>query len=653
VKSLVAAVLVLCSVFVRADDWPDPSPAELAMKTPQIEPDADAEALLWDVRVAHDFVGGTARTERWEHLRIKIFSEAGRDRLGTVDIPYYGSYQKVSDIAGRTIRPDGSIVELQQDSIYDHTLVKAGGAKVNAESFALPGVEVGSIIEYRWKETDDHLVATYLRLEFQRDIPVHLVRYHVRPISESWFPLGMSSLTMHLKAAPFAPEKHGYFVTSAKRIPAFKEERDMPPRAAVRPWILIYYSNSQGKTPKRYWRQLGKRLYDEDRRALKIDPEMRAAAREAAKGANDDEGRLRALFDLVQNKVENTSYDLDEGEQESRPHTEENRTTVDTWNQKAGTGHDLALLYVAMAQALGYDARLARVSRRDLGGFEPRFLDPYFLRDDDVAVKVGKSWRFCDPSYPFLPFGILHSNEEGQAALIPDSDHPEFVKVPIAPPEASEAHREGEFELAPNGMLQGDLRLSYTGHSAEWRRSRYRRQSTAERERSVRDSVKRSLGASEVTAVVLDGLSGSQPLMITCHVEIPSYARRTGQRLLLQPALFDRNDGPRYTASERRYPVMFTNAWSERDAFVYHLPDGFSLENPRSPGKVTLPGVGEYVVRIGLSSDQRTLHYERTFDFGRAGHLTFPATAYPTLKQAFERLRELDGATLSLRQRPL
>lgn len=207
-KSHVAAVVLLCSAFVQADEWSPPSSAELAMKTPEIEPQADAEALLWDVRVAHDLLGGAGRTDMSHYLRVKVFSEAGRDRLGTVDIPY-GPNHKVSDIAGRTIRPDGSIVELRKDSVYDRTLLKAGGLKVNAKSFALPGLEVGSIVEYRWKETIDYGVATYFQLEFQRDIPVHLVRYHVKPITDPSFPFGMGSLGMHVKATPFAKEKDG------------------------------------------------------------------------------------------------------------------------------------------------------------------------------------------------------------------------------------------------------------------------------------------------------------------------------------------------------------------------------------------------------------------------------------------------------------
>ena len=200
-RSLFAVVPCLLAGSVRGEDWTATSPAELAMNAPQIEPKADAEALLWDVRVAHEIAGGWARTEMSHYLRIKIFTEGGRDRLGTVDIPY-GTNHRISDIAGRTTRPDGTTVELQGDSVYDRNVVQAGGVKINAKSFALPALEVGSIIEYRWRESLEEWITNYFRLDFQRDIPVHTVRYHVKPIVYQGFPFGMRSLSSHLKATP-------------------------------------------------------------------------------------------------------------------------------------------------------------------------------------------------------------------------------------------------------------------------------------------------------------------------------------------------------------------------------------------------------------------------------------------------------------------
>jgi hypothetical protein len=115
---------------VQAADWKPLDPAHLAMKQPKIDPAADAEALIWEVRVADeiDHRGDPATT--YEHyLRVKIFTDRGREAFATVDIPYANGIE-VRDVAARTVRADGSIVELQKSDIYERTVVKANDLKV-------------------------------------------------------------------------------------------------------------------------------------------------------------------------------------------------------------------------------------------------------------------------------------------------------------------------------------------------------------------------------------------------------------------------------------------------------------------------------------------------------------------------------------------
>lgn len=351
--------LTLLAVTVSADDWAPVSPAELAMRTPQIEPDADAEALLWDVRVAHEVEGGWVRTELSHHIRIKVFSEGGRERLGTVDIPYTDN-ESVSDIAGRTIRPDGAIAELDKASVYDRTLVKAGGLKVKAKSFALPGLQVGSIIEYRWKESLDDRITNYFPLQFQRDIPVHVVRYHIKPINSPAFPYGMHCRGVHLKSDPFTKEGDGFFRISAADLPAFRQERDMPGDAAVRAWMLVYYAPDTGEPPAKYWQSMGKVIYQNYRDAIKLNDEMRSAAAEAVKDAQSDEDRLQKLFDYATRGFKETPHGSEQASRDSGQKPKENKDTLETWRQQTGTGYDITLLFLALSEALGYEARLAR-----------------------------------------------------------------------------------------------------------------------------------------------------------------------------------------------------------------------------------------------------------------------------------------------------
>ncbi len=140
--SLSLVLFCLLTIFCAAtalaagDDWKEwrpIEPAHLTLKEPVVEKDADAEALFWEVRVADELEGSTPRTVLTHYLRIKIFTERGRETQSRVDIQFgkVGDREiKIKDIAGRTIKPDGSIVDLKKEDIFERTVVKVSGIKI-------------------------------------------------------------------------------------------------------------------------------------------------------------------------------------------------------------------------------------------------------------------------------------------------------------------------------------------------------------------------------------------------------------------------------------------------------------------------------------------------------------------------------------------
>ena len=100
-----------------ADDWKPIDPAHLALKEPKVQPGADAEALIWEVSVADRMAYNGVLTTTFEHyLRVKIFTDRGRERFATVDIPYTTGMD-VQDVAARTVRADGSTLELKRSDV--------------------------------------------------------------------------------------------------------------------------------------------------------------------------------------------------------------------------------------------------------------------------------------------------------------------------------------------------------------------------------------------------------------------------------------------------------------------------------------------------------------------------------------------------------
>ena len=66
-------------------------------------------------------------------------------------------------------------------------------------------------------------------------------------------------------------------------------------------------------------------------------------------------------------------------------------------------------------------------------------------------------------------------------------------------------------------------------------------------------------------------------------ITVPAYATRTGKRILLQPAFFQRNQSPRFTESKRKWDLYFDYGWAEDDEVVIDLPEGWELDQPIAP----------------------------------------------------------------------
>jgi hypothetical protein len=79
----IAFVLLLSAFRVaEAADWPVIDPSHLALTQPRLDPNASAEVLLWSVRITDSAELDDLQTILEHHLRIKVFSDRGREEHG-------------------------------------------------------------------------------------------------------------------------------------------------------------------------------------------------------------------------------------------------------------------------------------------------------------------------------------------------------------------------------------------------------------------------------------------------------------------------------------------------------------------------------------------------------------------------------------------
>ena len=633
------------------EDWKPVDAAELALKSPTVEREADAEGLFWEVRIDDNPDGNLIFNH---YLRVKVFTERGRESQSKIDLPYgkvSGGEIKIEDIAARTIKPDGSIVELNKKDIFERTIVKTSGLKVKAKSFAMPAVEPGCIIEYRWREIRVKRDANYLRLQFQRDIPVQRVQYLVKPYD---YPgMSFNSIMLHGKSTPWTKAKNGFYSTTMTDVPAVPDEARMPPEDQVKMWMLVFYAagDASRQDPQKYWADYAKDFYETTKSLIKPNDEVKKMAASLIADAKTDDEKLAKFFEFCRTKIKNASDDASGVTPEERAKVKDNKTPSDTLKRGVGSSIDIDLLFAALATAAGFDARIVLSPDRGDVFFDKGMPNSYFIDPHNIAVNVGGTWKFFDPGWNYIPFGMLRWQEEGEQALITDPKQPVWIDTPMSSPDKSKIQRRAKLKLMDDGTLEGDVTLEYSGHFAMERKEEIDEESDTAREDSLREELKEQMSGAEITNIKIQNVTDHvNPLVYTYHVRFPAYAQRTGKRLFLQPAFFQHGVEPEFATASRKYPIYFHYPWSEDDRVDIELPAGYALDNADAPAPFGSAPISEYKPRLSVTSDGKTLIYTRTFFFGGAGNVLFPVESYPQLKAYFDQLHKQDSHSIALKQ---
>ncbi|MES1216477.1 MAG: DUF3857 domain-containing protein [Bacteroidota bacterium] len=155
------------------------SPAEIAMKECDFDPNAEA-VVLFDIEEVKCYLyPGSVYTKIDRHVRIKILKDKGLDEAN-IKLPYYSfdKTESIDDLIAQTYNVDGSghivVSKLDKKNVYDKQFNK----KIYQKIFTFPEVKKGSIIEYSYR-LRSNVSRGLQNWNFQKSIPVKLSRYTI------------------------------------------------------------------------------------------------------------------------------------------------------------------------------------------------------------------------------------------------------------------------------------------------------------------------------------------------------------------------------------------------------------------------------------------------------------------------------------------
>jgi hypothetical protein len=634
----------------KADDWPPITPEELSMKALPEQPGAAAVVLL------REEVSDDPNNHRTVHMRIKVLTEPGR-KYADVEIPYSRRHFTIYDVSGRTIHSDGSIIPFTGkpfDKVMVRRKERGKEERYQVKSFTLPDVQVGSILEFQYHQSyDDHSfyppeweVQTEL---FQKKATFKFIPYagllqlaHDRVGNgvawTSYLPNGIRPVEHEIVRSGLVSSRtpNGYIDLQMTNISPLIREPYMPPVAAIRYRVSFYYM--VGAKQDQFWKDEGKFWSKDVENFLGRKNGVAAAVAQTVGAADSPEEKARKIYAFV-TKLDNWSYQPRAEQEERALGIKADRGSEDVLRQHGGSHDDLNKLYVAMLRAAAIPAWVMWVPSRDRGFFEPEFLSTGQLVAEIAIAQVNGKEIFLDPGTKFCPYGLVNwrysgvqgvRQREGKGTEIAQSALPEYKQAMI--------QRLAHVRMMPDGKAEGTVKVGFYGQEAMERRREGGKTDAEGRRKLLEDEMKSWLPADSDTKLTntpdWDATEGhlAAEFAISCPLAVGA-----GKRWLVPVHLFQVNEKPRFSASERMNAVYFDYLSREIDEVHVAMPAELEVESLPPSDNVQL----DYAIYRTTQKQEPGNAVVTVRDLAIGG-LAFPPNMYKEIKGFFDKVKAGD-----------
>jgi len=601
-----------------------------------------APAIILFRQVDRDDNRFTAHEDNY--LRVKILKEDGL-KHANVEIIFQKGFENIAGIHGRTIKPDGSIVDFD-GKVFEKTIVKNRGSAYLVKTFNLPNVEVGSIIEYFYTiDLKEHYVFDSHWI-LSQELFTKAAKFSLKPFTSPYtqFYLRWTWQSLPSGSSP-KQDPRGIVEMEAHNIPAFQPEDFMPPENELKSRVdFIYDENLPEPNPDKFWKSFGKKRNGALEGFIGKRKAMEEAVAQIVSPSDPPEVKLRKIYDRVQ-KMRNTSYEIRKTEQEEKRDKEKPLTNVEEmWKRGYGDGGQLTWLYLALVRAAGFEAYGCWVADRRHYFFEPKLMQSTKLDSNVVLVKLNGKDLYFDPGGAFTPYGMLTWSETGVTGLRLDGDGGSWIRTTLPEASESQVHREAKLKLSDTGDLEGQLTVTYTGLEAMYRRLEQRHEDETARKKYLEDSLKNQIpAASEIELTQQpDWNSTGTALVAVLNVKIPGWASSAGKRATLPVGFFTAHEKHIFEHADRLFPIYFEYPYEKSDDITIELPPGWQV-NSIPPEKTQ--DVKAVVYDLKVENGKNTVRVMRKLS---VDILILESKYYPTLRNFFQVVRTGDEQQILL-----
>jgi hypothetical protein len=580
--------------------------------------------------------------------RIKVLTEKGKD-LATVSIPYEHGVDKLTNIDGRTIHADGTVVALtaKPDDLMD---VKTKGFQMNSIVFTLPSVEAGSILEFRLKFRRDQDFTLLPTWKIQKPYFVHKAHYYFLPgnFSNMLYAVNLGSDTS-ASGAKVIQDKKDAFTLDINDVPPEPDDDWMPPLNNLS-WHVQFFPNTGVTTAQAYWDNIAESWSAWVKDFTKPTGQIKQAVAGIVAPNDSEEIKAKKIYTAVM-KLENTAFTREKSKAERKKEKlKDIKKAEDVWKQQAGSDDDIALLYVALARAADLNVSAMKVVDRNRAMFDRTYLSTYQLDDIIVILNLGGKELYLDPGQKMCPFGSLHWKHSWATGLKFAGKTAVYVTTPGITYKDSQVKRVAELDIDEAGSVKGIVRFIMTGPEALY----WRQLALENDEEEVKKQFNESMRAYLPEGVQADfdhflGLSDYELYLMGIVNVSGNIGSTTGKHFFLPGLFFESRAKHPFVAQDKRIiPIDVHYPEFDQDEVTYNLPPGFTVESAPQDTSNTWPDHATLKIHSTAKGGSVTVLRNLAYNF-----TLLDPKEYPNLHDFYLKVAAADQAQLVLTRAPV
>lgn len=467
---------------------------------------------------------------------------------------------------GRAVAPDGTATALTDD------MIKVSSPSEEMVFFnptwktlsgIVPGVEVGSVVEYSYEyeyynpedprlfspgfafQSTEPVVLSRVKVTVPKDIPLqYMTRNFPDPkgsepmVEES---ADTKSLTWQLEnVAPLTPE------------PMMPPDSDLVPRMEA----SIFKD----------FDEVFALLRELQEARLRLTPEIQAKVDEITAGTATVDEKIAKIYYWVQ---DNTRYISIKG---SLGAGFSGHTAQETFENRYGDCTDKAILFSTMLKAVGVDSYPVIVYTNDAGtGITeiPTLSGNHCITE----VCLPGSDFYLDSTAQNYRYPYFRADDHDVFAI--NAIRGDIKKIPVPPPSDNLRHSTLDIVLAANGDTTVNTRNEYNGNIEAGVRGFWRRVRDDDRKLRMTEYVNSISPGAVLKDFTLENLEEvSKPLAMTMDYDLPGHAIRAKDLLYLRMPTLER-DYPEVALEQRKYPIQYMTSEERILEMDLKLPQGF------------------------------------------------------------------------------